>query len=126
MKHGSSMTRKATPLLRLLRFLPKMPWNTGRLLAELNGDDQDSKAGSKDRILIIALGATVVVLAALVLILQVGIINKNKKEIKKNKKIEEEIDITDEKPYEDMDIEEQQQSDHETEDDYTDTEREDQ
>ncbi len=29
MKHGSSMTRKATPLLRLLRFLPKMPWNTG-------------------------------------------------------------------------------------------------
>ena len=98
----------------------------GRLLAELNGDDQDSKAGSKDRILIIALGATVVVLAALVLILQVGIINKNKKKLKKNKKIEEEIDITDEKPYEDMDIEEQQQSDHETEDDYTDTEREDQ
>ena len=38
----------------------------------------------------------------------------------------EEIDITDEKSYEDMDIEEQQQSDHETEDDYTDTEREDQ
>lgn len=58
----------------------------GRLLAELNGDDQDSKAGSKDRILIIALGATVVVLAALVLILQVGIINKNKKKLKKNKK----------------------------------------
>lgn len=98
----------------------------GRLLAELNGDDQDSKSGSKDRILIIALGATVVVLAALVLILQVGIINKNKKKLKKNKKSEEEIDITDEKPYEDMDIEEQQQSDHETEDDYTDTEREDQ
>jgi len=46
--------------------------------------------------------------------------------IKKNKKIKEEIDITDEKSYEDMDIEEQQQSDHETEDDYTDTEREDQ
>lgn len=41
-------------------------------------------------------------------------------------KSEEEIDITDEKPYEDMDIEEQQQSDHETEDDYTDTGREDQ
>lgn len=98
----------------------------GRLLAELNGEDQDSKSGSKDRILIIALGATVVVLAALVLILQVGIINKNKKKIKKNKKIEEEIDITDEKPYEDMDIEEQQQSDQETEDDYTDTGREDQ
>ena len=54
----------------------------GRLLAELNGDDQDSESGSKD--------------------------------------------ITDEKPYEDMDIEEQQQSDHETEDDYTDTGREDQ
>lgn len=51
------------------------------------------------------MGATVVVLAALVLILQVGIINKNKKKLKKNKKIEEEIDITDEKPYEDMDIE---------------------
>ncbi len=98
----------------------------GRLLAELNGDDQDSESGSKDRILIIALGATVVVLAALVLILQVGIINKNKKKLKKNKKSEEEIDITDEKPYEDMDIEEQQQSDHETEDDYTDTGREDQ
>ena len=98
----------------------------GRLLAELNGDDQGSESGSKDRILIIALGATVVVLAALVLILQVGIIKKNKKKLKENKKSEEEIDITDEKPYEDMDIEEHQQSDHETEDDYTDTGREDQ
>lgn len=98
----------------------------GKLLAELNGEDQDSEADQKDKILIIALGATVAALAALVLILQVGIINKNKKKLKKNKKIKEEIDITDEKSYEDMDIEEQQQSDHETEDDYTDTEREDQ
>ena len=38
------------------------------------------------------------------LILQVGIINKNKKKLKKNKKIKEEIDITDEKSYEDMDL----------------------
>ena len=105
-----------------------MPWNTGKLLgSSLNGEDQDSEADQKDKILIIALGATVAALAALVLILQVGYkTTKTTKKLKKNKKIKEEIDITDEKSYEDMDIEEQQQSDHETEDDYTDTEREDQ
>lgn len=67
------------------------------LLAQLNEGGEEKGLDNKDKILIIALGATVAALAIAILVLQVGIINKNKKKFKKNKtveEIEEEIDLT--------------------------------
>lgn len=67
------------------------------LLAQLNEGDEEKGLDNKDKILIIALGATVAALAIAILVLQVGIINKNKKKLKKNKsveEVEEEINLT--------------------------------